>query len=54
MKQQTVTKTTKVKKTRTEVPVKGVKQAPNPLNEGKRARLIVRNLSFKVGVFKLI
>lgn len=29
-------------------PVKGQKQAPNPLNEGKRARLIIRNLSFKV------
>ncbi|BFZ09199.1 hypothetical protein BsWGS_12238 [Bradybaena similaris] len=28
-------------------PVKGQKQAPNPLNEGKRARLIIRNLSFK-------
>ncbi|XP_059150152.1 RNA-binding protein 28-like [Physella acuta] len=46
-KQPAVTKTKKVKKTKTEVPVKGVKQAPNPLNEGKRARLIVRNLSFK-------
>lgn len=31
-------------------PKKGEKQAANPFNGGKRARLIVRNLSFKVKV----
>ena len=35
----------KVKK---ETPVKGQKQEVNPKTEGKRARLIVRNLAFKV------
>ncbi|CAL1541094.1 unnamed protein product [Lymnaea stagnalis] len=37
----------KFKQPKAEPPVKGLRQAPNPLNEGKRARLIVRNLSFK-------
>ncbi|CAG5134175.1 unnamed protein product, partial [Candidula unifasciata] len=36
------------------VPVKGQKQAPNPLNEGKRARLIIRNLSFRCTKEELI
>ncbi|GFO46401.1 RNA-binding protein 28 [Plakobranchus ocellatus] len=35
------------KKEKKKIPVKGQKQAPNPLNEGKRARLIIRNLAFK-------
>ncbi|GFS08779.1 RNA-binding protein 28 [Elysia marginata] len=41
------TKRKKKKKVATETPVKGQRQAPNPLNEGKRARVIVRNLAFK-------
>ena len=45
----------KKKKISVEVPVKGQKQAPNPLNEGKRARVIVRNLAFKAsGVFFVV
>ncbi|RUS81801.1 hypothetical protein EGW08_010438 [Elysia chlorotica] len=37
----------KRKKVTADTPIKGQRQAPNPLNEGKRARLIVRNLAFK-------
>ncbi|KAK3696107.1 hypothetical protein RRG08_061882 [Elysia crispata] len=35
------------KKVSADTPIKGQRQAPNPLNEGKRARVIVRNLAFK-------
>ena len=41
-------KKNRTKKVSADTPIKGQRQAPNPLNEGKRARVIVRNLAFKV------